>query len=84
MIEDVCLESVSADPAMKCIENYFDCIHGAGLPGPREHWTSKARLHAFLASRERPQLRLGEAAEKGVWPLEADAFSPIETLLTTF
>ena len=81
MIEDVCLESVSADPAMECVDRYFDCVSQAGVPGPRPHWSSKARAHAFLASRERPDLRLGEAAQSGVWNFESDAFSPLKNLL---
>ena len=81
MIEDVCLGSVSADPAMECIEDYFECVRRRGLPGPRDVRISKARVHAFLASRERPELRLGEAAEVGVWPFDTDAFQPLKDLL---
>ena len=81
MIEDVCLDSVSADPAMQCVDQYFECIGQAGLPGPKETWMSKARVHAFLSSREDPSLRLGEAAQRGMWPLESDAFRPLRELL---
>ncbi len=84
MIEDVCLSSVSADPAMECIERYFECISHTDLPGPKEVRMSKARVHAFLASRERPELRLGEAAESGIWQFDADAFQPLRELLTIF
>ncbi len=82
MIEDVCLESVSTDPAMECVEGYFECLSQAGVTGPRAHWTSKARAHAFLASRDRPGLRLGEAADSSVWPLDHGAFDPFRNLLT--
>ena len=81
MIEDVCLDSVSTDPAIDCVDGYFDCIRETSLPGPIESRVSKARVHAFLASRERPELRLGEAADSGIWPLDADAFSPMRELL---
>lgn len=81
MIEDVCLNSVRADPAMECVERYFDCISQTKLPGPKDVERSKARVHAFLASRERPGLRLGEAAEGGIWDLGADAFQPLKNLI---
>ena len=81
MIEDVCLDSVQADPAIDCVERYFECIEQTNVRGPREVWLAKARLHAFLASRERPDLRLGEAADAGIWDFGADAFRPLKTLL---
>ena len=81
MIEDVCLNSVSSDPAMQCVDRYFECISQANTPGPKEVRMSKARVHAFLASREDPSLRLGEAAQRGIWPLESDAFLPLRELL---
>ena len=82
MIEDVCLDSVKIDPAMECIDRYFECIERSAVSGPREVWGAKARVHAFLASRDRPDLRLGEAAEAGIWEFEDDAFAPLRQLLT--
>ena len=82
MIEDVCLDAVHDDPAIDCVDGYFECIRETELLGPRKGWMSKARVHAFLASRDRPGLRLGEAAEKGIWPFDSDPFSPIRRLLT--
>lgn len=82
MIEDVCLDSVKTDPAMECVDLYFECISQAEMQGPREVWMSKARVHAFLASRDRPDLRLGEAAEKGIWEFDTDAFLPLKDLLS--
>ena len=82
MIEDVCLNSVSDDPAMECIDRYFECIEESETPGPRQVWMSKARAHAFLASRDRPDLRIGEAADRRVWRFEREAFEPLKDLLT--
>ena len=81
MIEDVCLESVRTDPAMECIDRYFECIEEAETPGPRSAHMSKARLHAFLSSRDDPSLRLGEAADQGIWQFEDDSFTPLAELL---
>ena len=82
MIEDVCLDSVKTDPVMECIDRYFECISQTNTQGPREVWMSKARVHAFLASRDRPDLRLGEAAEKGLWTFDTDAFLPLKDLMS--
>ena len=81
MIEDVCLDSVKIDSAIECVDLYFECVSQADIQGPREVWMSKARVHAFLASRDRPDLRLGEAAEKGIWEFDTNAFLPLKDLL---
>ena len=83
MIEDVCLDSVSDDPAMECIDRYLECIEESDTPGPRQAWRPKARAHAFLASRDRPDLRIGEAADRGIWRFERLAFDPLKDLLMT-
>ena len=80
-LEVVCLASVAEDPAMTCVQSYFDCIERSALDGPREKWMVKARVHAFLSSRENPALRLGEAAERGVWSFAAPAFDPLKSVL---
>ncbi len=80
MIEDVCLDSVKSDPAVDCVDRYFECLRETNRV-PKDSWLAKARLHAYLASRERPDLRLGEAAEKGIWDFEADVFRPLKDLL---
>ena len=80
-LEDVCLASVAEDPAMDCVEDYFDCVERTALGGPRANWASKARVHAFLSSRERPDLRLGDAAENGIWPFDAPAFDSLKAVL---
>lgn len=81
MMEDVCLNSVSDDPAVECVGQFMDCVNQAPIPGPNPRWIPKARAHAFLASRERPDLRLGEAAERGIWRFDSEAFRPLIDLL---
>ena len=79
-LEDLCLESVSDDPAMLCVDGFVKCVKAScGRSQPR-NW-SKCRTQVFLASRERPELRLAEAAESGYWPWEADAFSELRQFL---
>jgi len=80
-LEDVCLASIAEDPAMACVESYFGCIEQSGLDGPSEKWIAKAKVHAFLSSREDPALRLGEAAERGLWSFDAPSFDPLKSVL---
>ena len=80
-LEDVCLASVGEDPAIRCVDDYLKCIAASSLSGPKESRRSKAKAHAFLASRPDGNLRLGEAAEAGIWPFYAQAFDPLRNLL---
>ena len=81
MLEDVCLSSTAGDPAMTCLDSYFACIDASPLSGPKPTHRSKAKVHAFLASRKEPDLRLGEAAQAGIWPFHSSAFAPLKKLL---
>jgi hypothetical protein len=51
MLEDLCLDSVSDDPAMPCIDQYFECLRGNNRI-LTENDIPKARVRAFLVSRE--------------------------------
>lgn len=80
MLEDICLDTVSTDPAISCVDSYFRClssISGFTLPNNM----SKARVHAFLSSRIEPDKRLGEAAEAGYWPFNNAALDSLKTFL---
>ena len=81
MLEDVCLESVKGDPAMACVDEFLQCVTRSFPDFPKENEEPKARIHAFLSSRERPDLRLGEAAQAGVWDFDAPSFAPLKNLL---
>ena len=50
MIENVCLESVKDDPAIACVDQYFQCLQRQLKKLPKN--PAKARVHAFLASRD--------------------------------
>lgn len=77
-LEDLCLQSVIGDSATPCVERYFECIDGTGAsPTP----LAKAKVHAFLASRNSPDKRLGEAAEAGYWPWDNSAFDDIKKFM---
>lgn len=83
-LEDVVLASVSDDPAIECVDQFFEYVGDTGLTGPNPTHMSKARVHPFLASRHRPDLRLGEAAQRGeVWRFESESFDSLKLLLTS-
>ncbi|RMD58732.1 hypothetical protein D6833_12510, partial [Candidatus Parcubacteria bacterium] len=79
MLEDLCLKAVAEDPAMFCVEQYFKCLEQKRLSLPDN--MSKAKVQVFLASRPRADLRLGEAAEKGYWPWDHDAFQMVKDFI---
>lgn len=65
-LETLCLQTVGNDLAILCVDDFFTCIKNNGLRLPIN--MEKARLHAFLSSRQRPNLLLGQAAHVGYWP----------------
>jgi hypothetical protein len=79
MLETVCLSAVERDPVMPCVREYLACVAKSGSPPPGN--TEKARLHAFLASRPKPHLRLGQAAWAGYFPWGSPAFDAMKRLL---
>lgn len=78
-IETLCLQTVRNDPAMPCVDQFFMCIQNNRLPLPAN--MQKANLHAFLASRQRPHLLLGQAAHAGYWPWNHAALNPLKRFL---
>ena len=79
MLETLCLQAVSGDPAMPCVRQYFECLQGKGVSLPRN--LPKARLHTFLSSRETPDLLLGQAAREGYFLWDNPAFDQLKEFL---
>lgn len=80
MLEDLCLKAVEeSDQAMPCVAEYFECLSRNKLPFPQN--VAKAKVQVFLASRHEAGLRLGEAAQKGYIPWDAEAFSCVRDFL---
>ncbi len=80
-IEDLVLKSVSDDPAMVCVEEYFSCLREQDCDLPKSE--SKAKVQTFLASRPKSELWLGTAAEAGIWPWESPAFDEVKGFLNS-
>lgn len=78
-LEDLVLASLTADPALQCVEAYINCVEATGLVLKKP---SKSRVLAYLASRPDPVPRLGHAAGRGYFPLNDPAFQPLRGFLT--
>ncbi len=76
MLETLCLQAVAAAAEFHCLADYFTCLQGHGIV-PIAKNLHKARAHAWLSSRPEPDLRVGEAAQKGYWPWAAPEFTPL-------
>ncbi|MDB9516356.1 hypothetical protein PN466_05210 [Roseofilum reptotaenium CS-1145] len=62
MLEDLVLKTLS-DKEMSCIEEFISCMESS--TSRRIHNFSKAKVNAWLASQDKPDRRLGEAAQAG-------------------
>ncbi len=94
-LEELCLRSLEKDE-LSCIDEYVDCVTRMG-PSIADHRLSKAKLYTYLAAgpipkkgdeqdgefleRENPGLRVGEAADAGVWDWDSPAFTRIREWL---
>ena len=74
-LEDLCLRALEGDPAMQCVSEFMQCIQDRSVEVPRN--AAKGRVYAYLASKEDPELRLGEAAQRGYLPWGDSAFAPL-------
>lgn len=79
MLEDLLLQAVADDPAMPCVDSFIECVKERSVAPPK--LISKAKAHAFLASREKTGLRIGEGADRGYWQLDNDAFDEVRGFL---
>lgn len=82
-LEDLCLRSLESgsesQSAMSCVDQYLNCRGES--PDLDSGAYSKARLYAYLAVGSRPGLRLGEAADAGVWDWDSIALRPMADFL---
>jgi len=81
MLEDLCLRAVSQDPAMFCVDQYFQCLQQKRLILPSK--ISKAKVQVFLGSRPEPGKLLGVAAQAGYWPFDFEAFATAKKFIQT-
>lgn len=78
-IENLLLESVHDDPALKCVNNYMDClVRIQNMEHPHE---SKARVQIYLAKESDGELHMGIASDQDIWNWDSPAFSSIKDFL---
>ncbi len=77
-IETCCLESVENNPALPCVDQYISCLSNNNY-NPRN--IEKAKLHAYIASRDDPSSKLGEAARNGYFDFAHETFDDIKNFL---
>lgn len=78
-LEGLCLRSIAGAPLTACVDEYIACARAAGQEISEPN---KASLHAYLAAAgNQPGLRIGEAAEAGVWDWQSPAFDQVRQFL---
>ncbi len=78
-LEDLCLRSIGNSPESTCVDEYVKCRENVGTPIANNR-LAKSKVYAYLAVGKdgaKPGLRLGEAAEAGVWDWGAPEFRSI-------
>ncbi len=81
MLETVCLESVKDDPAMICVNQYFECLEQKLDKDKLPKNMAKSKIQAFLASRHEFAVDLGVAAQKSYWQFDHPVFETIKQFL---
>ena len=90
-LENLCLRSIEPERLL-CADSYIDCLNNTG-PQVTDNRLAKTKVFTYLAAgpiqttqsnettRRRPGLRLGEAAEAGVWDWSSSAFRQVANFL---
>jgi hypothetical protein len=80
MLESLCLRAVKNDPVIPCVNEYFDCLNQIGKRVIKD----KARLQAFLASKQKTGLTLGQAAIEGYLNFGSIEYEGLRAFLNAF
>lgn len=79
MLETLLNRTVAQEPEQECVDLFLECLERVrGVPIPRPE---KARSHAWIATRDRPEVSVGVAAKKGYWSLEHPALDDLRAFL---
>lgn len=81
-LETLCLDSISNDIILKCVDQYIECLKSvnSGIDKFTEAKLDKLKLHSFLAAKK-PEIRLGEAAKANFFPFNAEAFKILKIFI---
>jgi hypothetical protein len=81
MLEDLCIESVKANPVFECVNKYIECCLPHLPENEKNINISKAKIQTYLASKKPIVNSLGLAATKGYWDFNEKCFSEISQFL---
>lgn len=79
MLEDLLLSAVANDPGIPCVSDFVRCMRSSLKTMPKP--MAKARVHAFLATRPKPDLLVGQAASAGYFEFDSSAYDDVRQLL---
>lgn len=78
-LEDLYLKSLEKDPAIPCVNAYFECLQQKELLRPSK--LSKSKVQAFLASRQTEVIGIRRAAKMGYVTWDDNAFHKVKEFL---
>lgn len=79
MLETLLNRTVEEEPEQCCVEEFLRCVEeerGRAVRNPH-----KSRAHAWIATRDHPEVSVGVAAQKDYWPLEHPALDDLRSFL---
>ncbi len=79
MLESLLCKTFVNEPVNTCIDAFFKCVKAQAKVNIKR--PEKARVHAYLSTKEDPHLSVGVAAKRGYWNLNHDSFSYIRDFL---
>lgn len=74
-IEALCMKSIANESETNCVLDYIRCLRTNNVLYSRN--PDKTFVHAYLAAQVDPMIRVGEAAQKGVWNFDHPAFESL-------
>lgn len=78
-LEKLCMETVSDDPVIHCVDDYFNCLQA--IQNRSHPNIYKARVQAYLACKDEGDVHMGIASEKGYWDFASPALDSLKQFL---
>ena len=78
-LENLCMETVADDPAIRCVDDYFNCLQA--LKNKSHPNIYKARVQAYLACKDEGDIHMGTASELGYWNFASPALDSLKQFL---
>lgn len=79
MLETLLNRTVEGKPEQRCVEEFLRCVEkerGQSVRNPH-----KSRAHAWIATRDRPEVSVGVAAKKKYWALDHPILEDLRAFL---